>query len=171
MRIYLIGFMGCGKSHIGKELALLMKYKFIDIDEYISLANKKSVNEIFEKKGEDFFRKEEKKAIRKISEMKNMVVAAGGGLPCFNDNMNWMNENGITVYLEASPQFLYHRLFTEKKTRPLISNIGDIELVDFITGKLLERKEFYEQAQIIVSAEKMNIKKLKEKILKLKKSA
>jgi shikimate kinase len=163
--------MGSGKSHAGKELAELLKHKFIDTDEFISSTKKKSIEDIFRKKGEDYFRTAEKKSIREISKKRNIVVATGGGLPCFHSNMEFMNSKGITIYLQASPPFLFHRLFKEKKSRPLISSLSDIELLDFITNKLMERKTFYEQAHIIVDAEKLNIKKLKEKILRFSEKA
>ena len=99
---------------------------------------------------------------------KKTVIAAGGGMPCYFDNMNVMKENGMTVYLEATEGFIFHRLVGHKENRPMISSLSDIELMEFVMGTLGNRKEYYEQSAIKVNAEKIKAKQLKEKVLKRK---
>ena len=168
MLIFLIGFMGSGKSHLGKELASLMKYKFMDTDDLTEVREKRKITTIFEKKGEHYFREAERKTLKKILSEKKTVVAVGGGLPCYFDNMEEMNKQGVTIYLEASAGFLFHRLFNEKEKRPLISKLNSVELMDFIIEKLHQRKDFYEQAAIKVEAETVTAEKLKKKVMSYK---
>jgi shikimate kinase len=170
MIIFLIGFMGSGKSHLGKELAALMKYKFVDTDAVIEEKKKKTVAEIFSVEGEESFRAMEKKTLQGLLKKSKTVIATGGGMPCHDNNIEPMNKNGITVYLEAGVGFLFHRLMNEKKERPLISNLSDIELMEYISGTLNNRKPFYEQCRLKVNAEKITAEKLKEKIKNLKMS-
>jgi len=160
MKIFLTGFPGSGKSFLGKQTALLLKYPFWDTDRLVEEECGDPVPVIFEKKGEDFFRKKETAALKSLEGKRNAIIATGGGLPCFNDNMKWMNENGLTVYLESSAAFLFHRLLKEKKSRPLISRLSDIELMIYITETLVARKAFYEQAQVKVNAESCTPAKL-----------
>ena len=167
MIIFLIGFMGCGKSHLGREFAKLMKYKFIDTDALIEEKKKKSIAQLFAVEGEEYFRQLEKKTLQGLLKESKSVIATGGGLPCYSDNMEIMKKNGLTIYLEAGAGFLFHRLIREKKDRPLISNLSDIELMEFITGMLVKRVSFYEQAALKVNAEKITAEKIKEKIKKL----
>jgi shikimate kinase len=163
--------MGCGKSHVGKELSVMMNYTFLDTDEQIMSGEYKTIDEIFSTQGEDYFRKAEKQVLHKTSERGKTIVATGGGLPCFFDNIYWMNRHGITVYLRSTPEFLLHRLCNEKTERPLISKLGDDELKEFICNKLRQRKSFYEQAHIKVNAEDINLPELKKKIVKAKLNA
>ncbi len=133
--------------------AALLKSSFIDTDLLIEKQTGESVQAIFKKHGEDFFRNKEAEVLRGISKKMNSIVAVGGGLPCFHGNMQWMNENGQTVYLEASAAFLFHRLLKEKMTRPLIENLTDVELMIYITETLAARRFFYEKALLKVNAE------------------
>jgi len=160
MKIFLIGFPGSGKTYLGKETALLLKVPFFDTDGMIEIDTGESIVSLFKTKGEDLFRKKEAKTLREFSKKRNSVIAVGGGLPCFHENMKWMNENGLTVYLEASAAFLFHRLMKEKKTRPLIAQLSDIELMIYITETLSTRKIFYEQSQLTVQAENYSPVKL-----------
>ncbi len=168
MRIYLVGYMGSGKSKVGKLLASAMRYKFLDTDSMIEEETKKSVQQIFNDRGEEYFRKLEKKILRKTESLNRVVVATGGGLPCFDENMEWMNEHGVTVYLEANDGLLFHRLATSKEGRPLIENLSDVELMEQISRHLIERSPVYDRAQIKVNALSLNVKTLKQKIEKLK---
>jgi shikimate kinase len=167
VKIFLVGFMGCGKSSGGKKLARAMQHRYVDTDKLVSSLNEMRPFEIFEKMGEDYFRSEETKALKGICQMENIVVATGGGTPCFNDNMKMMNENGITVYLKASPSLLWHRVQKNKAKRPLIANIPDDQLLEFIVAKLKERRDYYQQAQITWKAENLDVLKLKEKLLEV----
>lgn len=153
MLIFLTGFPGCGKSFFGKQVAELMKYDFVDTDMLIEAKEGKTVSEIFKKYGEDYFREKESAVIRSIPVDKNILVATGGGLPCFFQNMEWMKGNGLTVYLEAGAAYLFHRLLKEKSKRPLMAEITDIELMIYITESIAARRSFYEMAEIKVNAE------------------
>ena len=153
-RIFLIGFMGSGKSHWGKIWAAVNQYSYVDLDEAIVAYEEDSVSSVFEKKGETYFREIESLMLRTFSGKNDkIIIACGGGTPCFNDNMDWMNKNGITVYLKASPAQLMFRLLPEKDKRPIIKNISDDELENFISKKLEEREKYYLQAQIIIPVE------------------
>jgi len=149
VKIFLIGFMGSGKSHTGKSLAQLLNVDFIDLDARIEANTGRSISDIFEVSGEDTFRQLEQDQLKSLSDIADAVVATGGGTPCFFDNMQWMNENGVTVYLKADEALLADRLKNEKEQRPLIKNLSNQDLLDFIREKLGERATDYEQARII----------------------
>jgi shikimate kinase len=116
----------------------------------------KSISEIFEKDGEDHFRKIESSTLRAFAETENCIIACGGGTACFNDNMQWMNEHGTTAYLSATPQYIFDRVLDDKEKRPLIKKHNEAELLFFIEQKLKEREPFYTQAQIILSVAELN---------------
>jgi shikimate kinase len=116
----------------------------------------RSIAAIFEKQGEDHFRKIENAALRSLAATTNCIIACGGGTPCFYDNMQWMNEHGTTVYIEASPQYILSRVKAEKDKRPLISKLNEAELLFFIEQKLKEREHFYKQARIILPVADLN---------------
>jgi len=160
MKIFLAGFPGCGKSFLGKAAAEQLSIPFFDTDAMIAAEMGSSVQEIFKLKGEDFFRKKESEVLRSFDSKRKGLIALGGGTPCFHENMEWMNENGITIYLEASAAFLYHRLVREKKERPLISQLTDIDLMIYITETLVTRSPFYKQAKITINAETCTAAKL-----------
>lgn len=151
MKIFLLGFMGSGKTTLGKKLAELMDIAFIDLDNKIESAEGKSVSEIFKDRGEEYFRNIESEALHKTGRIRKAVIATGGGAPCFHHNMKWMNENGITIYLKAEAGELYHRLLKERQTRPLIAHLGDVALFDFIMSSLAHREPYYAQAAIKMS--------------------
>ena len=150
MRIFLIGFMGSGKSLLGKQLAEKLKFQFIDLDKYIEEKGKKNIEEIFQKNGEDYFRKIESKYLVETIHFENTVIACGGGTPCFYKNMNWLNKNGTTVYLKLSTEILHERLLPIKNNRPLLAHLKDEELMDFIEGKLKEREKFYLKSKFVI---------------------
>lgn len=154
-KIFLVGFMGCGKTYWGRKWSQQYKLPFYDLDEEIEKAEKKTIAAIFEKYGEEFFRKVEADAVRSFSEKVNCIIACGGGTPCFADNMLWMNNNGTTVYLSASPQCIYQRLIDEKNKRPLVKNLNGQELLSYIEEKLQERELYYRQASVILQADEM----------------
>lgn len=153
MRIYLIGFMGCGKSHWGRLWADTHAMPFYDLDDMISESEEMPVVDIFEKKGEEYFRMKETVALHNTLAFDHAVIACGGGAACFNQNINWMNEHGITVYLSASPPFLLDRIMDEKDKRPLLKKINPAELLFFIQQKLTERLPFYQQAKLTLHAD------------------
>ncbi len=152
-RIYLIGFMGSGKSTIGKLLAEYLNWNFIDLDTLIEQTQKKTIPLIFEQEGENSFRKYETRAIQQIKTKNKIVIATGGGAPCYNNNMEEMNKTGITVYLKLDANKLSERLCPIKDSRPLIANKTKTDLLDFINYKLPQRETIYNKANIIADAE------------------
>lgn len=155
-KIFLIGFMGSGKTYWGKVWAKQLALSFYDLDEIIEAAQGKKIAQIFEKEGEDHFRSIETTALQTFAEKKDCMIACGGGTACFNDNMQWMNENGTTIYLSASPQYIFNRVAAEKDKRPLIKKINEAELLFFIEQKLKEREQFYKQAKFILPADELD---------------
>lgn len=168
MRIFLVGFMGSGKSVLGEKIAAALKIRFVDLDKKIEKQEGKTVIEIFQKRGENYFRKAEAEALRKTKRNADVVIATGGGAPCFHDNMQWMNENGITVYLSAKSAELYHRLLSERENRPLISSLSDIALLEFIMGTLGSRERFYTMAHVKLNAKTATTKQAVDAIKKTK---
>src|ERR1700744_3175065 len=149
MKIFLIGFMGSGKTTLGRKLADRMNYEFIDLDHVLEKQVELSIAEYFSFFGEDSFRKLEGQVLRKTPYPENAIVSTGGGLPCYFDNMGWMKAEGKTVYLKLSPKTLADRLESGKEERPLLQNKHGEALVAFIEKKLEEREPFYSQANII----------------------
>ncbi len=159
--IFLIGFMGCGKTTLGKKTATVMDQPFLDLDELVTQRIGMSIPEYFSKYGEHAFREQERKALHELAHLDNGIVATGGGAPCYNDNMEWMNTKGITVYLKMSAEALFSRLSQkERQTRPLLKEKNDEQLLTFIKTKLLEREPYYSLAQITLDAIKIKPKSL-----------
>jgi shikimate kinase len=150
MRIFLTGYMGCGKSTIGRKVAALLGINFIDLDKYIEERNFKSVPAIFAQDGEETFRLKERQALLEVSQFEEIVVGTGGGAPCFFDNMQLMNNAGITIYLAPDNGTLAFRLSKSKTERPLIAGKSREELQLFIQQALEKRSPFYEQSKIII---------------------
>lgn len=150
MRIFLTGYMGCGKSTIGRKVAALMGVNFIDLDKYIEERNFKSVPDIFAQEGEAAFRIKESLALREVAEFEDIVVGTGGGAPCFHDNMKLMNDSGITIYLAPDIDTLAFRLLKSKTERPLIAGKSREELLSFIQQALVKRAPYYEQSKIVI---------------------
>lgn len=160
MRVFLIGFMGSGKTTIGKKLANYLKYSFVDLDKLIELRAGMSIVNYFELHGEDAFRKYERDILQETDFPENVIIATGGGTPCYGNNMKWMNENGLVAYLSLPPKALAGRLEHSKTDRPLIRHLKGDELIDFIQTKLQEREEFYNQAGYVVSASDLTADRL-----------
>jgi shikimate kinase len=154
--IFLIGFMGSGKTYWGRVWSQKLSIDFYDLDEVIEKNEGKTIAAIFEKDGEDHFRRIEAAALRTFSEKENCIIACGGGTACFNDNMQWMNENGTTIYLSATPPYILSRVKEEKDKRPLINKHNEAELLFFIEQKLKEREPFYNQAKITLPVTELN---------------
>lgn len=146
-RIYLTGFMGSGKSFVGKALANRIGIGFYDLDDLIVEAAGKSIPEIFEQKGEDYFRQIERRCLLQTENLRRAIIATGGGTPCFFDNMECINRLGLSIFLDASPEILIQRLLVEKDQRPLLTHLPDP--ASFIRQKRIERLPFYEQAHIV----------------------
>ncbi|MCW9041229.1 MAG: shikimate kinase, partial [Flavobacteriales bacterium] len=146
-KIFLIGFMGSGKTTIGKKLANKLTIPFFDIDEEVVNDEGKDIPAIFENNGENYFRqKEHEKLTQLINKNEAFVISTGGGTPCFNNNMELMNANGTTIYLKYTPEFLVSRLKNSIHKRPLLQNISLSELNSFITSLLAEREFYYSQS-------------------------
>ncbi len=156
MRIFLIGFMGCGKTLIGKKLAEKIEYDFYDIDAEIEKIACKSVTKIFQEDGECRFREFEKEVLLSLSAKNKAVIATGGGTPCFEDNMKIIKKTGLSVYIKLSAERLAERLETTKKTRPLIAYKNKDELYSFIAELLKQREPFYLKADLIIKGENAN---------------
>ena len=152
-RIYIIGFMGSGKTKYGKKIARRLDYSFVDMDDYIEQKAGMSVKDIFRKKGEAWFRKEETKAIKRLASKEKIVISTGGGVPCHGDNMDLLNENGLTVYLKLSPSKLFKKLQKSKKERPLLAGKSDKKMLRTIKDLLHEREPYYTQADLIIDAQ------------------
>lgn len=156
MRIFLIGFMGSGKTRWGKIWAEKYKYDFYDLDEQIERREQRTIVDIFEKSGEDIFRLIETKMLRDMARNEHCIISCGGGTPCFHDNMQWMNEKGCTLYLSASPGYLFENIIKEKDQRPLVKTVNEAELLFYTEQKLKQRLPFYERANFTLSAEDLN---------------
>jgi len=152
MIVFLIGYMGCGKSTIGKKLSKALKFDFIDLDDFIEKSENRTISKIFEQEGEAGFRGLEQKHLIFLKDYNNIIVSTGGGTPCFYDNMDFMNKFGHTVYLEMDVRSLCFRLKHSKKDRPLIYGKSDYELFKFVTQHIMERIEFYQQSKLTVNA-------------------
>ncbi|MDP4280914.1 MAG: shikimate kinase [Bacteroidota bacterium] len=150
MKIFLIGYMASGKSRLGRELAGLTGYDFLDLDDIFEQQYLISIYDFFEKYGEDVFRKMEKKILESTSNMDNTVIATGGGTPCFFDNMEFIRSNGISIYLKISPEALAGRLIEVKRKRPLIRAIDLPEMIEFVKEQICEREPFYKRAEYII---------------------
>ncbi len=153
MRIYLIGFMGCGKSSLGRRLARKLNYPFVDLDREIEKATGKSIPELFDEEGEDWFRRQEQQLLHRTAEMPRGVIATGGGTPCHFDNMDFINTHGMSVYLKMNPVSLAYRLEHARKKRPLIGDLKGEELLESIRQTLAKRDPVYSKAHCIIKGE------------------
>lgn len=146
-RIILIGYMGAGKTTVGRELAKELGLMFYDLDWYISSRMRRTVAQLFEEHGEEGFRQIERNMLHEVAEFENIVLSCGGGTPCFFDNMDYMNRMGDTVYLKATPEVLYAHLKMGKGVRPLLLNKTPEQVEAFVKTQLKERELFYNKAK------------------------
>ena len=153
MKIFLIGFMGSGKTSIGKRLAEKLAFNFVDTDRFIEMQQGLTVAEIFSKFGESAFREMEHKLLLDLQKCKSAVISTGGGTPCHNENMKMMLACGIVIYLKTSPENLTQRLIRSQNERPLIKGKSETELLQYIIEKLTEREQYYNCADIVVENE------------------
>ncbi|MFN3299858.1 MAG: shikimate kinase [Sediminibacterium sp.] len=160
MKVFLIGMMGSGKSFWKHRLSAKLKTGGYDLDSIIESVEEKSIAELFEEEGEISFRKKEAKLLRWFGEKKSFVLATGGGTPCFHQNIEWMNQQGITIWLDESVDVIVERLVTEMDHRPLLKNLSINDLHSFIQNKLNERIPFYNQAKYKLSGTEINLKNL-----------
>ena len=151
--LYLMGFMGSGKSFLGRQLAAYLNWNFIDLDQQIEKTAGLSIQDIFKQKGEDYFRELEQSELLATSSLSHTIIATGGGTPCFFDNIKWINTNGKSVYLKVSSTILLGRLQDDRIDRPLLNDMNLDELSDFVKHNLSEREHYYNQAHLIVEAD------------------
>ncbi len=160
MTLFLVGYMGCGKSVVGSKLAEVLGYEFIDLDKFIEEKEGESIKKIFKNKGEIYFRNIENKYLNQVINFDNTVISLGGGTPCYGNNMNLMlkADNALVVYLKTSIQILVDRLFTEKSKRPLIAHLElESDLTEFIGKHLFERAPYYEQSSCVIKTNELTI--------------
>ena len=155
IRLFLTGYMGAGKTTLGKALAKHLAIPFIDLDWYIEERYHKSIPELFQAYGEDRFRDIERKMLHEVAQFENVIISTGGGAPCFFDNMEFMNQQGTTVFLDVRPDVLFNRLRVARQQRPILQNKSDEELMAFIIKALSDRDRFYKQAQHLFSGDKL----------------
>jgi shikimate kinase len=167
--VFLVGFMGSGKTTLGKKLAAKLKLKFIDLDQAICIRTEfATIRELIAEKGFEFFRQEESDALKSLS-VDNKVIATGGGTPCYFDNLDWMKAKGTVVFLNVEEGVIYSRLMnTNFEERPLLKNMNEVELKQFIHEKLSERLPFYSRAHIEFDSVHENLAKLVEQLQTLK---
>lgn len=154
-RVFLIGYMGCGKSTIGRYIAKDMGWRFIDMDDYVEKQIGCSISQFFADKGEDEFRKAEAQALKNLASESNAIIATGGGAPCHFDNIDVMRAAGLTIYIKVEPQVLAARLKDAKNQRPLLAGKSDDELLDFISSQLKNREPFYSKAEMSVDGDRL----------------
>ena len=155
-RIILIGYMGSGKTTVGKALSKETGMMFYDLDWYIESRMRKTVAQIFAEKGEEGFRKIEHNMPPEVAEFENVIISCGGGTPCFFDNIDYINQQGEVVYLKATPEVLYRHLLMGKVERPLIKNKTPEELIAYITEQVAKREEFYNKARYTLDVSLMD---------------
>lgn len=158
MKLFLIGFMGSGKTHWGQLLAERMQTPFFDLDAVIEENEKATISQIFSEKSEEFFRYAEKEVLEKlVSTHKEFIISCGGGTPCFFNNIGFMKQKGTVVWLNTHIDTLVSRLLKQKSKRPLLKNIADKEVRQYIITKVLRRRLYYEQADITVNEESLSV--------------
>ena len=168
MKIFLIGFMGSGKSTIGRRLTELLGFDFVDTDRFVEMLHKTTVAQIFEQQGEAAFRKMERHILQVLQQRDFAVISTGGGMPCYADNMEVMLASGKVVYLKTSPQTLTRRLLRSRTERPLIKGKTEKELQQYVVEKLTEREPFYSRAHIVIQTENFSMEALLQSLNMMK---
>ena len=170
IRVILIGYMGAGKTTVGKALAQELGVPFYDLDWYITNRMRKTIAQIFEERGEEGFRQIERNMLHEVAEFEDVVISCGGGTPCFFDNIDYMNQQATVVYLKAEPEVLYKHLAMSKNDRPLLRGKSQEELITFITEQLEKRSPYYTKAAYTLDVSLMDdSSKIKISVDKLRK--
>jgi len=156
-RIYIVGYMGAGKTTAAKRIATRLGWDVVDTDAMFEEKYRISIHDFFEKYDEQLFRKLESEVLKTTENMEHTVISTGGGLACFYDNMEWMNQHGTTVFMRISPEAAADRILHSKRKRPLTENKTEAELADYIRQHYAERLLFYEQAKITVKSEDFDL--------------
>lgn len=168
MTVILIGYMGSGKSTIGQMLSKVLKFDFVDLDAYIEEKEGQSIPEVFNTKGEIYFRKKENQYLKEVVNRTMTVISLGGGTPCYGNNMEVIvsSEDAMSIYLKASIPTLVERLIKDKNNRPLISHLNtELELTEFIGKHIFERSFYYSQANTTITVDDKSIKEIVEEIV------
>ena len=163
MKIFLIGFMGSGKTTLGRKLANILQYQFIDLDSFIEEQEGRTISQIFQQDGEDYFRNLERFHLHRFFDKEDIVISTGGGTPCFFDNMDQMNVYGKTIYINMHPKALLPRLISSSNTRPLLSGKKDEKgILDYVFKTIRSREKYYYKAKIVVMGYKLTARKLEK---------
>jgi shikimate kinase len=168
MRVFLLGYMGVGKSTIGKKISSRLGLKFMDLDQVISSKENLKITQIIENKGEEYFRKLERETLKEVSNLDDVLIATGGGTPCFFDNIDWIKQVGTSVYLKLAEKVLIKRLSYNLESRPLLKGKNEIELTDFVNQHLKSREAFYKRADISFDTLNFDAERLEELVENIK---
>ena len=164
MKIYLVGFMGSGKTTLGRHIAGLTGYDFVDTDRFIEMQEGISIAQIFAERGESTFREMEYQVLQTLQQRDFVIISTGGGLPCHSNNMDMMLGNGKVVYLETSVQSLTNRLIHSHTERPLLKGKTEEELQEYVREKLAQREPVYARAHITIQTEQLSVEKLMQQL-------
>ncbi|MFC4685509.1 shikimate kinase [Epilithonimonas pallida] len=168
MIISLLGYMGSGKSHVSKNLSKKLNFPLIDLDQKISEEHQLSIPEIFQNKGEIFFRKEEKRILKSIlNERSNVILSLGGGTPVYYNNMDLINQFSKSIFLRASVKTLTERIMLQKNSRPLIARLEDNDIPEFIAKHLFERNPFYGKSHFTIDTDSKTASEISDEIIRL----
>lgn len=168
MIISLLGYMGSGKSHVSKNLSKKLNFPLIDLDQKISEEHQLSIPEIFQNKGEIFFRKEEKRILESIlNERNNVILSLGGGTPVYYNNMDLINQFSQSIFLRASVKTLTERVMLQKNSRPLIAKLEDNDIPEFIAKHLFERNPFYGKSHFTIDTDSKTASEISDEIIRL----
>ncbi|MBN9337728.1 MAG: AAA family ATPase [Chryseobacterium sp.] len=168
MIISLLGYMGSGKSHVSKNLSKKLNFPLIDLDQKISEEHQLSIPEIFQNKGEIFFRKEEKRILESIlNERSNVILSLGGGTPVYYNNMDLINQFSKSIFLRASVKTLTERIMLQKNSRPLIARLEDNDIPEFIAKHLFERNPFYGKSHFTIDTDSKTASEISDEIIRL----
>lgn len=165
MKIVFMGYMGSGKSTLGRQLAKSLQLPFIDLDDYIVEKEQNSIKELFKQRGEIYFRLKESSYLKEVLEIEHpLVLSLGGGTPCYADNMSLIKKESLSFYLKAGVGTLCKRLRNETNQRPLIASLDDQQLTEFIAKHLFERREYYEKADHIINLDNKSVEDILAKV-------
>ncbi|MBF1456903.1 MAG: shikimate kinase [Prevotella nigrescens] len=158
-RIIIIGYMGAGKTTLGWALSKILGFRFYDLDWYIETRMRKTIAQIFEERGEDGFRVIERNMLHEVAEFENVIIACGGGTPCFFDNMDYLNQQGETVYMNATADIICQHLNMSRNVRPLLKGKSEEEMKVFVEKQIEQRNTYYKRAKHIVEVHLMDNRK------------
>ena len=165
MRLYLIGYMGTGKSTLGRKIAKRTELPFLDTDKMVEETEGAVVADIITFAGEEYFRKAERKALEQTAEMENVIVSTGGGLPIWGDNMEWIEGHGVSIYLKRAPEQILSRLSPHgRQKRPKFRGLNDEELLAFMHSHLAEREPVYARASVVIDCSQVSDDEIEERL-------